>query len=128
MLSVYGTEGQRFESSRARYVSREKLPANRHFLGGADVLGGWQHREQQGNSAKAMVKSSHPGVYRRGSRWVAVYRIDGRQRKESAAMFREAREIKLRRAAEAACDAAGPTLHSYALEWSITTPGVAPTT
>jgi hypothetical protein len=38
-------------------------------------------------------------------------------RKESAATFREAREIKLRRAAEAACDAAGPTLHSYALEW-----------
>ena len=64
-----------------------------------------------------MVKTSHPGVYRRGSRWVAVYRIDGRQRKESAATFREAREIKLRRAAEAACDAAGPTLHSYALEW-----------
>jgi hypothetical protein len=47
----YGTEGQRFESSRARFVSREKLPANRHFLGGADVLGGWQHRGQQGNSA-----------------------------------------------------------------------------
>jgi hypothetical protein len=46
-----------------------------------------------------------------------VYRIDGRQRKESAATFREAREIKLRRAAEAACDAAGPTLHSYALDW-----------
>jgi integrase len=64
-----------------------------------------------------MVKTSHPGVYRRGSRWVAVYRIDGRQRKESAATFREAREIKLRRSAEAACDAAGPTLHSYALEW-----------
>src|SRR5918994_2472717 len=70
-----------------------------------------------GQRRRAMVKTSHPGVYRRGSRWVAVYRIDGRQRKESAATFREAREIKLRRAAEAACDAAGPTLHSYALEW-----------
>src|SRR5215216_5368886 len=70
-----------------------------------------------GQQRRAMVKTSHPGVYRRGSRWVAVYRIDGRQRKESAATFGEAREIKLRRAAEAACDAAGPTLHSYALEW-----------
>ena len=64
-----------------------------------------------------MVKTSHPGVYRRGSRWVAVYRIDGRQRKESARTFQEAREIKIRRAAQAACDAAGPTLHGYALEW-----------
>src|SRR5215218_788934 len=70
-----------------------------------------------GQQRRAMVKTSHPGVYRRGSRWVAVYWIDGRQRKESAATFREAREIKLRRAVEAACDAAGPTLHSYALEW-----------
>jgi hypothetical protein len=64
-----------------------------------------------------MAKTSHPGVYRRGSRWVAVYRIDGRQHKESARTFQEAREIKIRRAAQAACDAAGPTLHGYALEW-----------
>ncbi len=58
-----------------------------------------------------------PGVYRRGSRWVAVYREDGHQRKESAATFREAREIKVRRTAEEAARRAGPTLHSYALEW-----------
>jgi len=48
---------------------------------------------------------------------VAVYRIDGRQHKQSAATFREAREIKIRRAAQAAATAAGPTRHSYALEW-----------
>jgi len=48
---------------------------------------------------------------------VAVYRIDGRQHKQSAATFREAREIKIRRTAQAAASAAGPTLHSYALEW-----------
>jgi hypothetical protein len=64
-----------------------------------------------------MAKTSHPGVYRRGSRWVAVYRIDGRQHKESARTFQEAREIKIRRAARVACDAAAPTLHGYALEW-----------
>src|SRR5439155_321354 len=58
-----------------------------------------------------------PGVYQRGSRWVAVYRQDGRQRKEFAATFREAREIKIRRSAEEASRRAGPTLHSYALEW-----------
>lgn len=70
-----------------------------------------------GQQNRALRTTSHPGVYRRGSRWVAVYRIDGRQHKESAATFREAREIKIRRTAQAATDAAGPTLHSYALEW-----------
>ena len=48
---------------------------------------------------------------------MAVYRQDGRQRKEFAATFRGAREIKIRRAAEEACRRAGPTLHAYALEW-----------
>jgi hypothetical protein len=48
---------------------------------------------------------------------VAVYRLNGRQRKEFAATFREAREIKIRRAAEDASRRAGPTLHAYALEW-----------
>jgi hypothetical protein len=65
----------------------------------------------------ALRTTSHPGVYRRGSRWVAIYRIDGRQHKQSAATFREAREIKIRRTAEEVARRAGPTLHSYALEW-----------
>jgi hypothetical protein len=54
------------------------------------------------NMAAPMRATSTPGVYVRGSRWVAVYRQDGRQRKESAATFRAAREIKIRRAAEEA--------------------------
>src|SRR5256885_7243512 len=70
-----------------------------------------------GQHSRALRTTSHPGVYRRGSRWVAVYRQDGRQRKEFAATFREAREIKIRRAAEEASRRAGPTLHAYALEW-----------
>ncbi len=48
---------------------------------------------------------------------MAVYRQDGRQRKEFAATFCEAREIKIRRSAEETSRRAGPTLHSYALEW-----------
>jgi hypothetical protein len=59
---------------------------------------------------------------------VAVYRQDGRQRKEFSATFREAREIKIRRTAEEASRRAGATLHSYALEWSTSTPGGGPTT
>jgi hypothetical protein len=57
------------------------------------------------------------GGHQRGSRWVAIYRVDGRQRKEFAATFREAREIKIRRTAEEAGRRAGPTLHAYALQW-----------
>src|SRR4051794_35726910 len=70
-----------------------------------------------GQHHRALAKTSHPGVYRPGSRWVAVYRQDGRQHKEFAAKFREAREIKIRRAAEEASRRAGPTLHAYALDW-----------
>jgi hypothetical protein len=67
--------------------------------------------------AARLERTSTPGVYARGSRWVAVYLEDGRQRRQSAATFRAAREIKVRADAEAAARWAGPTLHSYALEW-----------
>jgi integrase len=48
---------------------------------------------------------------------VAIYRVDGCQRKEFAATFREARDIKIRCTAEEAGRRAGPTLHAYALQW-----------
>lgn len=69
-----------------------------------------------------------PGVLQRGSRWVAVYRDDGRQRKESTATFREAREIKVRRTADDVARRAGPTLHAYALEWVDRAPTTSSTT
>jgi integrase len=58
-----------------------------------------------------------PGVYARGSRWVAIYVEDGRQRRRSAVTFRAARELKVRADADEAARRAAPTLHSYALEW-----------
>jgi hypothetical protein len=64
-----------------------------------------------------LERTAHPGVYRRGRQYVAVYRRDGRQRKESAATFAEARAIKLVRDAEASEQRRGPTLHDYALRW-----------
>lgn len=67
--------------------------------------------------AALLQRTSTPGVYTRGSRWVAVYAQDGRQCRRSAATFRAAREIKMRAAAQEAARRAGPTLHSYALEW-----------
>jgi integrase len=41
-----------------------------------------------------MVKTRHPGIYKRGGRYVVVYRADGRQRKESARTLDEARALK----------------------------------
>jgi hypothetical protein len=67
--------------------------------------------------AAPLERTSRPGVYARGSRWVAVYREDGRQRRRSAATFRAAREIKIRATATDAARRAGPTMHSYALDW-----------
>jgi integrase len=73
-----------------------------------------QQRGQQGNRGGVAQATAHPGVYRRGTQYVAVYRRDGRQRKESAAKFAEARAIKLARDAEASEERRGPTLHAYA--------------
>lgn len=73
-----------------------------------------------GNKATVGVlleRTNHPGVYRRGSQYVAVYRRGGRQRKEFAATFAEARAIKLERDAEAREKRRGPTLHVYTLAW-----------
>jgi hypothetical protein len=45
-----------------------------------------------------MLRTETPGVYRRGSRYVATYRgVDGRQHKESAATLEEARVLKAER-------------------------------
>ena len=67
--------------------------------------------------AAPLRRTATPGVYARGSRWVAVYLEDGRQRRRSALTFREAREIKVRATANEAARRAGPTLHGYALDW-----------
>jgi integrase len=67
--------------------------------------------------AAPLERTSTPGVYVRGSRWVAVYVEDGRQRRRSAPTFLAAREIKARATAREAARRAGPTLHGYALEW-----------
>jgi integrase len=64
-----------------------------------------------------MQRTAHPGVYRRGGSYVAVYRRAGRQRKEAAPTFTEARALKQARDAEAQAERLGPTLHNYALIW-----------
>jgi hypothetical protein len=58
-----------------------------------------------------------PGVYRRGPKFVAIYRAAGRQHKQSAATLAEAKAIKLRRDGEARAVRRGPTLHEFSLSW-----------
>ncbi len=50
--------------------------------------------------AAPMEKTRHPGIYKRGARYVVVYRVDGRQRKESARTLDEARRLKAARMAD----------------------------
>jgi hypothetical protein len=64
-----------------------------------------------------LVPTDVPGVYRRGSKFVVVYRVDGRQRKQSADTLAGARAIKLNRDGEARALRRGPTLHGFSLSW-----------
>jgi integrase len=72
---------------------------------------------QRKRAPEALVRTSYPGVYRRGRRYVAVYTRDGRQRKETVSSFAEARAVKVARQAEARAERLGPTLRDHALRW-----------
>jgi integrase len=71
--------------------------------------------------AAPMTKTRHPGIYRRGSRYVVRYRAGGRRRSKSCRTLDEA--LKVKRAREAARDrgefeeGTRLTLHEYAKEW-----------
>jgi hypothetical protein len=58
-----------------------------------------------------------PGVYRRGSKFVVVYRAAGRQHTQAAETMADARAIKLQRDGEARARRRGPTLHEFTLSW-----------
>ncbi len=72
--------------------------------------------------AARMVRTKTPGVYKRGSRYVVVYYVEGRQRKEAARTLEDARALKAKR--EAGVDSgefhehARATLYEYAREWA----------
>ena len=71
--------------------------------------------------AAKLEKTKTPGVFRRGSRYVFSYRVDGRQRWESARTLDEARRLKSERVTDAARgeleERSTLTLHSYTREW-----------
>ena len=68
-------------------------------------------------SGLPLERTDAPGIYRRGSKYVVVYRVEGRQRKQYAGTLAEARAIKLERDGEARALRRGPTLHGFSLSW-----------
>jgi integrase len=68
-----------------------------------------------------LVRTATPGIYKRGSRYVVVYKVDGRQRKESARTLADARALKAsRKAAGDRGEHVAPTtvkLADYARGW-----------
>jgi hypothetical protein len=61
-----------------------------------------------------LERTDAPGIYRRGSKYVVVYRVERRQRKQYAGTLAEARAIKLERDGEARALRRGPTLRATA--------------
>jgi integrase len=70
------------------------------------------------SKSSVLQRTRQPGVYRKANRFVAVYRVDGRQQKQYVATFEEARAIKLTRDAQARELRRGAMLHSYVLSWA----------
>lgn len=65
-----------------------------------------------------LVRTKTPGVYKRGTRYVAVYRCDGRQRKQTVGSYAEARRIKAQHdAARPSLQNKTPTLEEHAHRW-----------
>lgn len=72
--------------------------------------------------APKMIVTKTPGVFKRGKRYVVVFRdADGRQRKEAARTYELARALKIERESEVARGAFVPagklTFHEFAREW-----------
>jgi integrase len=71
--------------------------------------------------AAKLEKTKTPGIYKRGSRYVFSYRVDGRQRWESARTLDEARRAKSARQTDIGRgefeERSRITLHDYAAEW-----------
>jgi integrase len=71
--------------------------------------------------AARMEKTRHAGIYKRGGRYVFSYRLNGKQRWESARTLTEAQRLKARRAADAdrgeLQERSRLTFREYAEEW-----------
>lgn len=77
--------------------------------------------------AERMVKTRHAGIFRRGSRWVVTYHVNGVPKKESVRTLDEARKLKAARQADIARgefqEASRVKFRAYAAEWIERYPG-----
>jgi integrase len=71
--------------------------------------------------AAKLERTRYPGVYKRGSRYVAIYRVGGRQRQEACRTLGEARKVRAARQADVArgefSEQTTLTFNKYASEW-----------
>lgn len=71
--------------------------------------------------AAKLEKTRTPGVYKRGNRYVVVYYVEGRQRRESAPNFELARKLKAAREADVSRgefhEQSRTSFAEYAIEW-----------
>jgi integrase len=71
--------------------------------------------------AAPTIKTKHPGIYKRGARYMIAYRANGKQRYESFRTLDEARRAKAARTTDIERgefdERSRVTLHEYALEW-----------
>src|SRR4051794_11991568 len=78
-------------------------------------------QSQPNGDHRKMVKTRTPGIFKRGNRFVVVYYVNGKQRKESARTYAEAKRLKATRQADVArgefYDASRKTFAEYFLEW-----------
>ena len=72
--------------------------------------------------AAPMEKTRHPGIYKRGSRYVVVWQDKGQQHKQAFRTLAEAFEAKSNRQGGDRRPTTRQTLEDYAREW-IRTPG-----
>src|SRR5436190_24028660 len=78
-------------------------------------------RLNKGTDPRRMVKTATPGIYKRGDRYVVVFRAAGRQRKEFARTYSEARRLKAARQTDVSRgefqEQTRITFGEYATEW-----------
>ena len=71
--------------------------------------------------AAGMQKTRHPGIYRRGGRYLFSYRVNGKQKWESTRTLTEAQRLKARRVVDAdrgeLQERSRLTFREYAAEW-----------
>src|ERR1700704_4981909 len=68
--------------------------------------------------AAKLVKTKTPGIYKRGSRYVFSYRVNGKQRWESCRTLEEARRCTAARQIDGGLGEQGRvTFAAYALDW-----------